>query len=262
LALRVSVRAAQSKLKTARALTRELPLTMGLLAAGKISARHAELIAERTWSLDPELVGAFEAAVLEKAPEQTVKQLQDRRLDHPHRPHPHQSSPREMDPPPRQDHTRTPETGNLAGHPGSGRHRVRQPPPPLANRTRPRRAGRRSKSNHQRPQGTNCDDPSPPPPTSPPRQPPPTTTPTTRNTKPTPAAGAAPSAGRQDQMRTHERVEERAERGPALRNVKNASPVSERRSSRSPPTNRKPNALHPPAGPRAAHPQKPQAATN
>jgi hypothetical protein len=77
LALRVSVRAAQSKLKTARALTRELPLTMGLLAAGKISARHAELIAERTWSLDPELVGVFESAVLEKAPEQTVKQLQD-----------------------------------------------------------------------------------------------------------------------------------------------------------------------------------------
>src|ERR1700712_3562904 len=77
LALRVSVRAAQSKLKTARALTQELPLTMGLLAAGKISARHAEVIAEKTWSLDPGLVGAFEAAVVGKAPEQTVKQLQD-----------------------------------------------------------------------------------------------------------------------------------------------------------------------------------------
>src|ERR1700712_4721561 len=48
-ALRVPVRTAQSKLKVAQALTRDLPLTLGLLAAGKITARHAEVIAERTW---------------------------------------------------------------------------------------------------------------------------------------------------------------------------------------------------------------------
>ncbi|HEV2886463.1 MAG TPA: DUF222 domain-containing protein [Jatrophihabitans sp.] len=75
LALMVPVPAAQAKLQTGRTLVRELPKTLHLLGAGAISGRHAEVITEAVWKLDPSLAGAFEDAVTERAAEQTVPQL-------------------------------------------------------------------------------------------------------------------------------------------------------------------------------------------
>lgn len=75
LALNVPVPAAQTKLRTSRTLVRELPETLRLLASGAISARHAEVITESAWKLEPGMVGAFEDAVIERAAEQTVPQL-------------------------------------------------------------------------------------------------------------------------------------------------------------------------------------------
>ncbi|MDQ2957585.1 MAG: hypothetical protein M3Y42_11540, partial [Actinomycetota bacterium] len=53
LVLKVPLRAAQARLKTARSLVRELPTTLRLLEQGLISGRHAEVIAEASWRLDP-----------------------------------------------------------------------------------------------------------------------------------------------------------------------------------------------------------------
>jgi hypothetical protein len=75
LALKVPVRTAQRMLKTARTLVRELPQTLALLAVGEISGRHAEVITETSWRLDPELVDEFENRVIERAADQTVSQL-------------------------------------------------------------------------------------------------------------------------------------------------------------------------------------------
>jgi hypothetical protein len=75
LALNVPVPTAQARLRTARTLVRELPRTLRLLAKGEISARHAEVITEAAWKLEPGLVGAFENAVIERAAQQTVSQL-------------------------------------------------------------------------------------------------------------------------------------------------------------------------------------------
>lgn len=75
LALGIVTRTAQTKLKTASLLVRELPDTLALLHAGKVSYRHAEVICEQAWSLAPELVAEFEALALARATDQTVGQL-------------------------------------------------------------------------------------------------------------------------------------------------------------------------------------------
>jgi hypothetical protein len=75
LALKVPPRTAQRMLKTGRTLVRELPRTLALLAGGEISERHAQLITETAWRLDPELVDEFETRVSERAADQTVSQL-------------------------------------------------------------------------------------------------------------------------------------------------------------------------------------------
>lgn len=75
LALKVPVPTAQTKLQAGRTLVRQLPKTLRLLARGAISARHAEVITEAAWKLEPDVVGAFEEAVVERAAEQTVPQL-------------------------------------------------------------------------------------------------------------------------------------------------------------------------------------------
>jgi hypothetical protein len=75
LALKVPVRTAQRMLKTGRTLVRELPKTLALLAGGEISERHAQVITETAWRLDPELVDEFETRATERAADQTVSQL-------------------------------------------------------------------------------------------------------------------------------------------------------------------------------------------
>jgi hypothetical protein len=75
LALKVPPRTAQRLLKTARTLVAELPRTLGLLAAGQITERHAQLITETVWRLGPELVEGFEDRVLDRVADQTLSQL-------------------------------------------------------------------------------------------------------------------------------------------------------------------------------------------
>ncbi len=75
LVLKVPLRGAQARLKAARSLVRELPITLGLLEQGQISGRHAEVIAEASWRLDPDVVGQFETRVCRRADSQTVPQL-------------------------------------------------------------------------------------------------------------------------------------------------------------------------------------------
>ena len=75
LALKIPVPSAQRKLKTSRTLVDELPRTLALLAAGQISERHAQLITEASWGLDPELIEQFEERVTERAVDQTASQL-------------------------------------------------------------------------------------------------------------------------------------------------------------------------------------------
>jgi len=75
LALGVPTRTAQAKLKTASLLARELPETLALLRAGKISYRHTEVICEQAWSLSPKLMAEFESLALPRAADQTVGQL-------------------------------------------------------------------------------------------------------------------------------------------------------------------------------------------
>lgn len=66
LALQVPLRAAQAKLAQARTLVTELPQTLAAVAAGSISAGHANVLAEAVWRLpdDPGLPAALEAAVM------------------------------------------------------------------------------------------------------------------------------------------------------------------------------------------------------
>jgi hypothetical protein len=75
LALKVPPRTAQRLLNTARTLVAELPRTLGLLAAGQITDRHARLITETVWRLEPEVVEEFEDRVLGRAADQTLGQL-------------------------------------------------------------------------------------------------------------------------------------------------------------------------------------------
>jgi hypothetical protein len=75
LALKVPVLTAQRKLKTARTLVDELPRTLALLAAGEITDRHVQLIAEASWRLDADVIARFDTAVTERAADQTVSQL-------------------------------------------------------------------------------------------------------------------------------------------------------------------------------------------
>ena len=75
LALRVPRGSAQSQLKTARTLVDRLPATVRGLSDGRFSARHADVIAERVWRLEPESVPVFEAAALDKAPVKTLSEF-------------------------------------------------------------------------------------------------------------------------------------------------------------------------------------------
>jgi hypothetical protein len=74
-ALRVSASAAQTRLKTARTLTDELPRTLGLLESGSISVRQAELIADASWKLEADVTTEFESLVLDRACEQSLPEL-------------------------------------------------------------------------------------------------------------------------------------------------------------------------------------------
>ena len=76
LALKVAPRTAQNRLKSARTLARDLPNTLALLGKGVISDRHAQVLIETSWRLADELLPEFEAALLGRAGEQTVSQLQ------------------------------------------------------------------------------------------------------------------------------------------------------------------------------------------
>ncbi|HJQ02652.1 MAG TPA: DUF222 domain-containing protein [Jatrophihabitans sp.] len=75
LALTIPTRTAQTRLKAARSLMRELPATLRLLTAGKITGRHAQLITEASWQLPTEVVARFEARIAERAGQQTLGQL-------------------------------------------------------------------------------------------------------------------------------------------------------------------------------------------
>ncbi|MEO6703075.1 MAG: DUF222 domain-containing protein [Jatrophihabitantaceae bacterium] len=75
LALMVPGRSAEQQLKISRTLVDQLPNTLDLLSSGQISARHAEVIAEASWRLPPELLPRFEQLVTERAGEQTVPRL-------------------------------------------------------------------------------------------------------------------------------------------------------------------------------------------
>jgi uncharacterized protein DUF222/HNH endonuclease len=75
LALTIPTRTAQTRLKTAHSLVRELPNTLRLLAAGKITGRHAQMITETSWQLPADLAARFEARVIERAGQQTLGQL-------------------------------------------------------------------------------------------------------------------------------------------------------------------------------------------
>jgi hypothetical protein len=74
-ALRVSANAAQTRLKTARTLTDDLPRTLGLLSSGVISVRQAELIADASWKLEADVTTEFESLVLDRACEQSLPEL-------------------------------------------------------------------------------------------------------------------------------------------------------------------------------------------
>lgn len=71
LALTVPGRTAQRQLQIASTLSKSLPATTELLGAGRISGRHAEIVAEASWQLPPEVVAELEEAVLARAPRQT-----------------------------------------------------------------------------------------------------------------------------------------------------------------------------------------------
>jgi len=73
--LRISARAAQKKLKLAATLTSDLPATLAMLERGDLGARHAELIAEASWSILPDVTSAFETSVLARAPQQSTAEL-------------------------------------------------------------------------------------------------------------------------------------------------------------------------------------------
>jgi hypothetical protein len=75
LALTIPSRTAQTRLKVARSLVRELPATLRLLATGKITGRHAQLITETSWRLPLDVVARFEARIAERAEQQTLGQL-------------------------------------------------------------------------------------------------------------------------------------------------------------------------------------------
>jgi hypothetical protein len=66
LALQVPLRTAQAKLAQAATLVSELPATLAAVADGKLSAAHANVLAEAVWRLpaDPALPAALEQAVL------------------------------------------------------------------------------------------------------------------------------------------------------------------------------------------------------
>ena len=75
LALMVPTRTAQHQLKAASTLAKRLPGTLNLLQGGRISARHADAMAEASWRLADDVLPALESKVLGRAAEQTVSQF-------------------------------------------------------------------------------------------------------------------------------------------------------------------------------------------
>lgn len=73
--LRISDRAAQSRLSFARELTERLPHTLESLRGGVIQEYQAKLIADTTTVLSDEQAAQVEDLVLDKAPDQTIGQL-------------------------------------------------------------------------------------------------------------------------------------------------------------------------------------------
>jgi hypothetical protein len=74
-ALKVSANAAQTRLKTARTLTDDLPFTLAALSDGSFSGRHAETIAEAAWRLPADVHAEFETLALDRAAEQSLPEL-------------------------------------------------------------------------------------------------------------------------------------------------------------------------------------------
>ncbi len=71
-ALRLPAGSAQARLVVAHDLVHRLPATLRKLEDGAISLRHAETLAEAVAGLDQSAAAAIEAAVLDKAAEQTL----------------------------------------------------------------------------------------------------------------------------------------------------------------------------------------------
>jgi hypothetical protein len=71
-------------LKNAEQLCTRLPATLGLLLDGRISELQARAVTEASYVLPDTVLPAFEGRVLQRAPEQTLKQLRDvvRRAQH------------------------------------------------------------------------------------------------------------------------------------------------------------------------------------
>jgi hypothetical protein len=73
--LGLSVRSAQHRIHVARMLTEHLTATMAQLSAGRISWRHALVMVDECARLSRDQRAAVEAAVLDRAPSQTVAQF-------------------------------------------------------------------------------------------------------------------------------------------------------------------------------------------
>ena len=71
-ALRIPERSAENLVETSRAMCARLPETLRALSEGAISWRHAKVLVDHTFSLDPSFAGQFEAAVLPFAKKLTV----------------------------------------------------------------------------------------------------------------------------------------------------------------------------------------------
>jgi hypothetical protein len=74
-ALRLSARSAAHRLRIATELTTRLPGTLQQLEAGAISGLQARLLTEEVARLDDQAAAVVEAAVLPRAPQQTVTQF-------------------------------------------------------------------------------------------------------------------------------------------------------------------------------------------
>src|SRR5438445_9345203 len=83
-ALGLAPQTAGARLKNAEQLCTRLPGTLGLLLDGRISESQARAVTEASFVLPDTVLPAYEDRVLQRAPEQTLKQLRDvvRRAQH------------------------------------------------------------------------------------------------------------------------------------------------------------------------------------